>query len=293
MEYDLNPTIYTFSQAKTLSNHARSLERVAKIHIKLDTGLGRIGFLPRGESIEDIMKISKLPYLEIEGIFTHFAVASKRDKKYTREQFLIYNSVLEELESRGLNIPVKHVSNSAAIIDMPEYNLDMVRPGSMLYGLYPSKEVDRIRVKLRPSMTLKANISFVKTVPKETGISYGLTFKTDKQSRIGTLPIGYSDGYMRALSNKAKVGIRGKRAPVVGSICMDQCMIDISDVEEAEMRDEVILFGDGKFNTPIVEDLASWIGTSLEEIVSSVSRRVPRVYIKNGKVVDIIDYLLA
>jgi alanine racemase len=293
LEYDLNPTLYTLSQAEALSHLASSLETSAKIHLKLDTGLGRIGFLPREQSIEDIIEISKLPHLEIEGIFTHFAVASRRDKKYTREQFLVYNRVLERLECKGLHIPIKHVSNSATIIDMPEYNLDMVRPGCMLYGLYPSKEVDRSMVELRPAMTLKANMSYVKTVPEKTGISYGLTFKTDRQSRIGTLPLGYSDGYRRAFSNRAEVAIRGKRAPVVGSVCMDQCMIDVTDVEEAEIGDDVTLFGDGKFNTPLVEDLAAWIGTSLEEIVSSVSRRVPRVYIKHGKIVEIIDYLNA
>jgi alanine racemase len=293
LEYDINSTVYTLEHAETLSKAAADRGQIAKIHIKLDTGLGRIGFLPTENSIRDIVEISQLPSLEIEGMFTHFALADSRDKKYTREQFGKYMHVVEALEERGIDIPIKHVSNSAAIIDLPEYNLDMVRPGGMLYGKYPSDEVDKDRVELRLAMTLKARLSNVKSVPKGTGISYGITFTTEKPSRIGTLPLGYADGYSRLLSNKAEVGIKGRRAPVVGKVCMDQCMVDLTDIHGPKIGDEVILFGYGRDNAPLAQDVAKWMGSASSEVLSSVSRRVPRVYIKNGEVVEIRDYLLA
>ena len=293
VEYDVNPTVYTYGQAEALSKAAIAKGRVAKIHVKLDTGMGRIGFLPTEESIRDIVKISQLPSLQIEGVFTHFAVADIRDKRYTRNQFGKYIQTVEELEERGVSVPIKHVSNSAAIIDLPEYNLDMVRPGTVLYGIYPSDEVDKEKVELRPAMTLKAKISNVKTVPSGTGISYGLTFTTDRPSHIGTLPLGYGDGYSRALSSRAEVGVKGRRAPVVGRVCMDQCMVDLTEVEGTKIGDEVVLFGDGSDNTPRAEDVAGWMGSIYAEVLSSVSRRVPRVYIKNVEVVEIKDYLMA
>lgn len=292
VKQDINPTVYTYMHAEALSNAAAELGKVVKVHIKLDTGLGRIGFLPTENSIKEIVKISQLPNLESEGMFTHFAVAEKRDKTYTKEQFKKYQWAIEALEEKGVEIPIKHVSNSAAIIDLPEYNLDMVRPGGMLYGKYPSDEVLKERVELRLAMTLKASISNVKSIPKDTGISYGLTFITKRLSSIGTLPLGYADGYSRALSGKAEVWVKGKRAPVVGRICMDQCMIDITDIGEMKIGEEVIIFSDGGNNTPRPEDLAEWMGSTSSEILSSVSRRVPRVYIKNGEIVEIRDYLI-
>ena len=292
VEYDVNPTVYTYRHAEALSKAAIARGKIVRIHIKLDTGLGRIGFLQTENSIKDMVRISKLPSLEIEGIFTHFAVAEIRDKKYTRRQFRRYERTVKELKGRGVVIPIKHVSNSAAVIDLPEYNLDMVRPGCVLYGIYPSDEVKKEKVELRPAMTLKAKISNVKTVPEGTGISYGLTFTTKKSSRIGTLPLGYADGYSRALSNRAEVGINGRRAPVVGRVCMDQCMVDLTDIAGAKIGDEVILFGDGSGNTPRAEDVAKWMGSNVSGVFCSVSRRVPRVYTKNGEVIEIRDYLM-
>lgn len=291
VEHDVTPTVYTYKHAEALSKAATAQGRIANIHVKLETGMGRLGFLPTAKSIDEIVKISRLPSLWIEGAFTHFAVADSRDKKYTREQFGRYLKMSEALEERGVSIPIKHVSNSAAIIDLPEYNLDMVRPGSILYGIYPSDEVDKSRLELRPAMTLKARISNIKIVPAGTGISYGLAFTTDKESRIGTLSAGYADGYSRLLSNRAEVGVKGERAPVVGRVCMDQCMVDITDIEGANIGDEVVLFGDGSDNTPRAEDVAGWMGSIFAEALSSVSRRVPRVYIKNGEVIEIRDYL--
>jgi len=292
LNYNITPTIFTYEHGKELSKIASSLGTTTKIHIKIDTGLGRLGFLPSKGSINDIIKISKLPSIEVEGVFTHFATSAEKNMDYTRNQFEKYVKVVDELEKRGVNIPIRHVSNSNAIIDLPEYDLDMVRPGTILYGLNPSEETDLIKVDLKPAMTLKAKISFLKTVPEKTGIGYGLTFTTRRKSRIGTLSIGYADGYRRALSNKANVGIRGKRAPVVGRICMDQCMIDLTDIEQAEIGDEVVLFGDGSNNTPHIDEVAEWLDTSNCEVTCMVTQRVPRAYIKNGKIVKIKDYLV-
>ncbi|MEM2876311.1 MAG: alanine racemase [Candidatus Bathyarchaeia archaeon] len=292
VKYEVTPTVFSYEQAKNLSEAASSTGKTVKIHVKIDTGMGRLGFLTSDDSINDIVRISKLPSIEVEGIFTHFAMADRRDKSYTRDQFKKYVRVVDELEKRGVDIPIKHVSNSAATIDLPEYNLDMVRPGIILYGLYPSNEVDKSKVNLKPAMTLKAKISYIKTVPEKTGISYGLSFITKRESRIGTLPIGYADGYRRTLSNRAEVGVRGKRAPVVGTVCMDQCMIDLTDIEGTEVGDEVILFGDGSNNAPHIDEVAEWLGTINYEVVCMVGRRVPRVYKKNGKIVEIKDYLI-
>jgi alanine racemase len=290
VEHDITPTVYTLDHAKALSKEASSSGKVAKVHIKLDTGLRRIGYLPSEDSIGEIEEISRLPSLEIEGIFTHFAKAGDLDKTYTRDQFEKFRIVSEGLEDKGVDIPLKHVANSAAITDLPEYNLDMVRPGGILYGLHHS-DVLGDGVQLRRAMTLKASVSNIKTVPEGTGISYGLTYTTERRSVIGTLPVGYADGYNRALSSKGEVGIRGERAPVIGRICMDQCMIDLTDIEGVEIGDEVILFGNGGDNAPMAEDVARWMGSNVDEVVSTVGRRIPRVYVRDGEIVDVRNYL--
>ena len=238
------------------------------------------------------MKKYLLPNLEIEGIFTHFAKADEVDKAYTGKQFKNYKWVIEKLKDKNIQIPIKHVSNSAATIDLPEYNLNMVRGGIMIYGLYPSDEVDKEKVSLKPAMTLKAKISHLKEVPEGTGISYGQIFVTKRKSKIATIPIGYADGFTRLLTSKAEVAIKGKRAPIVGKICMDQCMIDVTDIEDVKVGDEVVLFGDGTNGVPHIDEVAEKLGTINYEIVCMVGRRVPRVYIKDGKIIKIIDYLL-
>ena len=292
IENDIIETIFNYESAEAISDTAKKMNKVAKIHIKIDSGMGRIGFRPENKSIEEIVKISKLPNIMIEGMFTHFAKADETDKSFTRKQFERYKWVVEELKKRGITIPVKHISNSAAIIDMPEYNLDMVRGGIIIYGLYPSDEVDKKKISLKPAMTLKAKISNLKIVPKETGISYGQIFVTDKESKIATIPIGYADGFTRMLTSKAEVLVGGKRAPIVGKICMDQCMVDVTDVEDVKIGDEVILFGDGSNGCPHIDEIAEKLGTINYEIVCMVGRRVPRVYVKEGKIVKIVDYLL-
>lgn len=289
--YDLIQTIYKYEDAKKLSQKAMGLGKTAKIHIKIDTGMGRLGFLPTDESIDEILKISTLPNISIEGIFTHFAKADEKDKTETIEQFNKFMHMVNQLEQRGLSIELKHVSNSAAIIDISEYNLDLARPGIILYGLYPSDEVNKNRINLRPAMTLKSIISNIKNVPTNTGISYGHKFMTKKPSKIATVPIGYADGYTRLLSNKGKVFVNGQLANVVGNICMDQLMIDVTEIQNVNIGDEVVLFGDKEEGYPHVDEIAKSIGTINYEITCMINRRVPRVYIENGKIIEIVEYL--
>jgi alanine racemase len=239
--------------------------------------------------VRAIAEIAVLPNVELEGIFTHFAVSDAADKTYTRHQYELFTWVLTELSKFGVEPPIRHVSNSAAIIDLPEYDLDMVRPGIMLYGYGPSPEVNLKRVSLKPAMALKARLSNVKAVAKGAGISYGITYKAKRLSIIGTLPIGYADGYRRALSNRGWVDFKGNRAPIVGRVCMDQCMIDLTDAEAAEIGEEVILFGGGC--APSVEEMATQLETIPHEVTCSIARRVPRVFLKGGKIVEVRDYL--
>ncbi|NLV88392.1 MAG: alanine racemase [Tissierellia bacterium] len=292
IQYDISQTIYNYDDAKILSEKAVKLNKEVAVHIKIDSGMGRIGFLSNDEAIEEILRISKLPNLYLEGIFTHFAKADEVDKSHAMTQFKKFTSVVDKLKERGLDIPIKHASNSAAIIDLPDFNLNMVRAGIMIYGLKPSDDVKLDRVDLKPAMTLKARISHLKTVPRGTGISYGQIFVTERESKIATIPIGYADGFTRLLTEKAEVYINGKRAKIVGKICMDQCMIDVTDIEDVKIGDEVILFGYGKEGYPHVDEVAEKLGTINYEIVCMVGRRVPRVYISNEKIVKIVDYLL-
>ena len=291
IKYNITQAIYNLESAKAFSKAAIDLNKEGNIHIKIDSGMGRIGFLPQDKSIDDIMEISKLPNIKVEGIFTHFAKADETDKTYTTSQYDRFMYIVNELEKRGLSIPVKHVSNSAAIIDIPDYNLNMVRAGIMLYGYYPSNEVNKDRVKLLPAMSLKAKVSNVKTVPKGTGISYGLIFVTERESKIATIPIGYADGFTRMLSSKTEAYMKGKRVSVVGRICMDQCMIDVTEIDDVNIGDEVVLFGyeEGALSA---DDIAKRLNTISYEVLCMVGRRVPRIYVKNGNIIDVDDYLI-
>lgn len=292
IENNLIQTIYSYDDAKILSDKALELDKTATIHIKIDSGMGRIGFLPNEKSIEEIINIWELPNLYLEGIYTHFSNADERDKSNVRGQFKKYIELVNILEEKGVNIKIKHVSNSASIIDLPEYNLDMVRPGIMLYGLYPSNEVNKETIRIKPVMTLKAKISNLKIVDKGVGISYGQIFKTESPSKIATLPIGYADGYTRILTGKAEVFIDGQRAKVVGKICMDQCMIDVTHIENVNIGDEIVIFGYGKEDYPSVDEIGEQIGIINYEVVCTLGRRVPRVYISNGEIISVENYLL-
>lgn len=290
---NVTQTVYSYDLAKALSDAAVRLHRNIKIHIKIDTGMTRVGFMPGYSAVKNVVEISKLPGIIIEGLFTHFASADEKDKRYTYMQFERFMSICNELSRIGVYIPIKHVSNSAAIIQFPEMHLDMVRPGIILYGMYPSDNVDKSKLDLKPAMTLKANVILVKNVEKNTYISYGRTFKTKRESKIATIPIGYADGYTRLLSGKGKVLINGEKAPIVGRICMDQCMVDVTDLKsEVRVGDEVVLFGKQGDNEITVEEIAKAIGTINYEIVSLIGKRVPRVYLEHGKISKVLNYLI-
>ncbi|AQS06942.1 alanine racemase [Clostridium beijerinckii] len=292
IKYDLEQTVYDLDYAKELSKTALSLNKKAKIHIAIDTGMGRIGFLPTEKAIDDICKICSLEGLEVIGIFTHFSTSDEKDKEYTNEQFEKFTDLLKKLSNLNIEIPIKHVSNSGAIMDMPETYLDAVRAGIILYGYYPSNEVKKENLSLKPALTLKATITRVQEMDAGMSISYGRTFKTKRRSLIATIPIGYADGYSRLLAKNAKVIINGQFAPIVGRICMDQCMIDITDINgDIKVGDEVIVLGeqDGlRFNA---DDFAEIMGTINYEILCMLKYRIPRVYVKNGKIFNVRNYL--
>ena len=288
---DIEQTVYDLEYAKGLSKIALSFGKKAKIHIAIDTGMGRIGFLPNSESIKIIEEISALEGISIEGLFTHFATSDEENKEYTYEQFSKLNNIISKLKEIGIDIPLKHASNSGAIMDLPETYLDAVRAGIILYGYYPSEEVNKEHLDIRNVMTVKTKVCHIKELDKDMYVSYGRTFKTDRKSIIATLPIGYADGYSRLLSGKAKVIINGKLVPVVGRICMDQCMIDVTDAGKVKVGDEVIILGsdgDLKFNA---DDMAEAMGTINYEILCMIKQRIPRVYKENGKVVNVRNYI--
>ncbi len=291
IQKDLALTIYTMEQAWIISKEAEAANKKAVIHIKLDTGMSRLGFLPSTQSLDEIEKITKLSNLEVEGIYTHFAAADDENKHEARIQMNKYKGFCLDLESRGIQIPMKHVANSAAIIDMPETHLDMVRAGIMMYGLYPSEEVDHHQFKLKRVMALKTRVAHVKEIEEGTGVSYGLTFRAPKKMKIATLPVGYADGYTRMLGGKAEVMIQSKKCPVVGRICMDQCMVDVTGLD-VRRGEEVTLYATNEADGDTVDDAARKLGTINYEITCMVSRRVPRTYIENGEVIQYRDDLL-
>jgi alanine racemase len=286
---DITQAIYTLDQARELSMEAKRQNKNAKIHIKTDTGMGRLGVTPDGEGLEIVMGISRLDNLEIEGIFTHLAVADDRDKTYTMAQYDKFINFTDSIYKNGINITYRHISNSAAIIDMPELNMDIVRPGIALYGLYPSDEVIKDNIELREVMSLRAKISHVKSVDIGQSVSYGRKFIASRKSVIATLPLGYADGFTRLLSGRAEVLVKGKRAPVVGRICMDQCMVDVTDIEGVQSGDEVVLFGKQGEEHITIDEVANRLGTIKYEVVCMIQKRIPRIYIKNGGIIDIQD----
>ncbi len=278
-DYDLTPTLFQYERARELNEMAAKRKTRKKIHIKLDTGMGRIGYADTEESAEEIRRIHALPNLEIEGVFTHFARADETDKEPARRQLTRYLNFIGMLKDRGIQVPIRHASNSAGIIDLPEANLDMVRSGIATYGLYPSEEVDQSRLPLRPAMEFKTHISYVKTLPPGCQISYGGIYETVRETRIATIPVGYADGYPRSLSNRGSVLIHGKYAPIRGRICMDQFMVDVTQIPEAKQGDTVTLFGwdHGQFLS--VEKVAELAGSFHYEFVCGIARRVPRIYL--------------
>lgn len=293
IENDVTQSVFSHDLAQALSDEAVRQGKKVKIHIKIDTGMSRIGFLPGYSAVKNVVEISRLPNIIIEGLFTHFATADEKNREYTNTQFERFMSICCELQRIGIHIPVKHCANSAAIIEYPEMHLDMVRPGIILYGMYPSDDVNKAKIDLKPAMTLKANVIMVKEVEKNTSISYGRIFTTGRTSKIATIPIGYADGFNRMLSNKGKVLINGEFAPVVGRVCMDQCMVDITDIgSDVEVGDEVVLIGAQGQNNITAEDVAQTIGMINYELVCIVGKRIPRAFVKDGKISKILNYLI-
>ena len=287
INYDIEQTIYDLDYAKELSALARSLNKKVKVHIAIDTGMGRIGFLPSDESFKSICEICALDGLDVIGIFTHFSSSDEEDKEYTQYQFNQIYDFINNLEKQGINIPLKHASNSAAIIDLPNTYLDAVRAGIILYGYYPSNEVKKENLSIKPALTLKAKIAHVKELESGMYISYNRTFKTSRKSKIATIPIGYADGYIRTLKHQAKVIVNGQLAPIVGNICMDHFMIDVTDIDDVKTGDEVILLGESngiKFNA---DDLAKCMDSINYEVLCLLKKRVPRAYIKNGQIIQV------
>lgn len=272
IENQLTATVFTYEMAKALSETAMRLGKTAVVHIALDTGMRRIGFRCNEESVQTILEIAKLPGIELEGLFTHFAEADQKDKEPARKQLAEFIWMDEQLRKNGMEIPIRHVSNSAGIMELPEARFEMVRAGIILYGLTPSGEMDIQRFPLSPVMELKAHIVYIKEIEDGDAVSYGGTFVAEGKRRIGTIPLGYADGYSRALSNRGTVLVRGRRAPIAGRICMDQFMVDLTEIPEAQEGDEVILFGEG---LPL-EELADIVGTISYELACQVSARVPR-----------------
>ena len=279
---DFRPAVFKLSMAKELSKAALEAGKTLKIHIKIDTGMTRIGYRDVKKDVPEILEISKLPGLEIEGIFTHFARADEADKTPALVQYEKFQEFIRALEQEGLHIPMKHCSNSAGIIRMQEANLDAVRAGIILYGLYPSKEVEREPVPLKPLMSLRSHIAYIKTVEPGVEISYGGIFTTVRETRVATIPVGYADGYPRGLSNKGSVLIRGKRAPILGRVCMDQFKVDVTDIPEAEELDQVTLLGKDGEDCITMEELGELSGRFNYEFACCISKRVPRVYLESG-----------
>lgn len=290
LEYDIAASVFEWDTALQLSETARKQGKRAKIHIKLDTGMSRIGFQTDEKSLETIKKINELPGLDIQGCFTHFARMDEKDKTRAKMQFRRYMDFVAQLEKEGVAIPVKHVSNSAGIIEMPEVNLDMVRDGIAVYGLYPSPEVQKERLELTPAMEVKSWVSFVKVLELGIEIGYGGTFTTERETKVATIPVGYADGYPRALSNRGRVLIRGQSAPVLGRVCMDQFMVDVTDIPDVVQGDEVTLAGRDGEGFISMEEIADLSYSLNYEVVCDIGKRVPRVYFRHGEKVGTKDF---
>ena len=291
IDYELTQTVYSPSPASALSEQATRKGKKINIHLKVDSGMGRLGFLLAAtndtpddiaaqNSVRGIETITRLPGLAVEGIFTHFATADSADKSYANLQLDRFMDLLSRLQKEGLEPPVRHAANSAALIDMPDSHLDMVRPGIATYGLHPSDEVNKSMLDLRPVMSLKSRIIHLKRVPPGFNISYGITFQTKNHTTIATVPVGYADGFNRLLSSRGHMLVHGQRVPIVGRVCMDLTMLDVGEVSGVALEDEVVVFGEQGNETVTADEIASSLDTINYEIVSTITARVPRIYLK-------------
>ncbi len=280
--YDVTQTVFQYEMAEALSAEAVRQGRPAKIHIKIDTGMSRIGYPDSPESVKEIKQISQLDGIQIEGLFTHFARADESDKSSTERQLQRFLDFTDILEREGISIPIKHASNSAGAIDHKRAELNMIRCGIATYGIYPSEEVSRTEVQLIPAMELITHVIYVKEVEAGVGISYGATYVTGRKTKVATIPVGYADGYSRNLSNTGKVIIHGQYAPIIGRICMDQFMVDVTDIDGVKQGDFVTLLGREGNSYISVEELAAWSHSFPYELVCNVGKRIPRVYTTLG-----------
>ena len=288
---DVRMSVFSYEMAQAISERATKLGRKAYIHIKVDTGMSRIGFMADETAADTVKRISELSNIEIEGIFTHFLSSDSKDKTIAKNQLTKFTDFVKFLKGKGVDIKLVHCSNSAGIIDMPEANMTEVRAGIALYGMYPSEEVNKEAVALQPALELKSHVVFVKTVPAGTGISYGSTYITDKETRVATIPVGYGDGYPRNLSNKGYVIIAGKKCPILGRVCMDQFMVDVTGMDIKE-GDVATLVGNDGEECITVEELAEIAGTFNYEFVCDLGKRIPRVYYRHGEIVCTKDYFV-
>ena len=287
---NLTLTVFEKTLPEMISLEAQKQNKVVNIHIKLDTGMSRLGFRDNEESYQTIKDIIAMPGLNVEGVFSHFSRADERDKTFAHVQLDIYHQILKHLDEDGINFNIRHFDASAGIIDIREGNFDLVRAGISTYGMYPSEEVRKAKVPLRPVLSLKSHVIFVKEVEPGTPVSYGGTYVTMRKTKIATIPVGYGDGYPRLLSNKADVLIHGQRAPILGRVCMDMFMVDVTDIENVQMGDEVTLIGKDGDEKIAVEELSEICGRFNYELCCDLGKRVPRIFMKNGEVVGTKDY---
>ena len=280
LKYDITPVTSSYENAAAISEAAKAEGKTIEAFVAVDTGMGRIGLLPDEACISEIRRISGLSHLKIKGLFSHFATADERDKTYAEQQLSHFNTIYEKLRQAGVEIPMRTIANSAAIMEIPAAYFDAVRPGIVLYGCYPSGEVDRNQLSIKPVMSVKANIVLLKKVGPGFSVSYGRKFTTQRESLIATLALGYADGYPRYLSGKGRVIVNGVYAPVVGNICMDQCMIDVTDVPGVKHGDEVVLMGSQGDLTILADEIGEKTGTINYEIVCAFGQRLPKVYVR-------------
>lgn len=292
IEHDITLTAFSYDLLSALQDRTQSADvKQLKVHVKIDSGMGRVGLHEKEEAIAYIEEMMKLPNVVLEGVFTHYATADEADKTYITMQYRRFEEIIHHFKNQGIDFPYIHAGNSATAIDTPELSYNMVRIGLAMYGMYPSGEVKMDDVHLTPVLSIKSKIVMLKTLPPNSGVSYGVRYYTQSEEQIATLPIGYADGYSRMLSGKGEALVHGKRVPIVGTICMDQCMIQVDDVQDAKVGDEVVILGTQGEDEISAEEIADKLGTINYEIVCMLSHRVPRVYVKKHKVVKVVNAL--
>ena len=290
IEAEIDPSVFTLEMAQTLSDTAGKVGKICKIHFAIDTGMSRIGYQVTEEAADEMAQIARLPHMMVEGIFTHFARADETDKAFTFHQMEQFKKMIAMMDARNITIPIHHCSNSAGIVEIPEANMNMVRAGITLYGLWPSDEVDKAAITLKPALELKSHVAYVKRLEAGRAISYGGTYTTETDRLIATIPVGYGDGYCRGLSNKGSVLIHGRRAPICGRICMDQFMADVTDIPDVQIGDEVTLIGKDGTEEITMEEVGTLSGRFNYEFVCDLGKRVPRVFYKGGMAIESQEY---